>query len=80
MRLNCMANRSISIKKEIVKGRGGVVILDLEKCRAMKEMLERFQREEKLLRGLEKFENLTKWERAFVKKKKITQKQVLEND
>ena len=75
-----MVNKSISIKKEIVKEREGVAILDLEKYRALKEKLEEYEKKEKLLKSLTKFENLAKWGRSFAKKKGITQNQVLEND
>ena len=64
-----MANRSISIKKEIVKGREGVAILDLEKYRALKEKLEEYEKKEKLLKSLTKFENLAKWEGVLLKRR-----------
>lgn len=75
-----MAGKNISIKKDIIKKREGVAILDLGKYRALKEKMEEYERKEKLLRSLAKFENLAKWGRSFAKKKKITPKKVLEND
>jgi hypothetical protein len=70
-----MANKGILIKEE-----KGVAILDLAKYRKLNEMLEQYKRKKKLLRSLERFENLAKWGRSFAKKRKITLKQVLEND
>jgi len=52
----------------------------LKKYREISKKLEEYQKKEKLLRSLEKFENLAKWGRGFARKKRITQKQVLEND
>lgn len=75
-----MRNKNISITKDIVKEREGVAILDLARYMKLKEKLEEYQKKEKLLKGLEKFENLAKWGRTFAKKRKITQSQVLEND
>jgi len=75
-----MANKNILIEKEIIKRKGGVVILDLEKYQELGRKLEQYERKEKILKSLEKFENLAKWGRVFAKKKKITQKGVLEND
>lgn len=75
-----MANKDILIKKWILRERKGLAILDLEKYREMSKKLEEFERKEKLLRSLEKFENLAKWGRTFAKKRKITLKQILEDD
>ena len=75
-----MANKNILIEKNLIKEKEGVAILDLEKYREMREKLEEYQRKEKLLRSLGKFEKLAKWGRIFARKKKITQKQVLEDD
>ena len=72
-----MANKGKGI---LIKEGKGVVILDLDKYRKLNEMLEEYKRKKKLLRSLERFENLAKWGRSFAKKKKITPKQVLEND
>jgi len=70
-----MASKNILIKE----GKG-VAILDLEKYRELERKIAEYEKKEKLLRRLEKFENLAKWGRSFAKKKKITLKQVLEND
>ena len=75
-----MANKNVLIKKDVVEERGGVVILDLKKYREISERLKEYQRKEKLLRSLEKFEKLAKWGRGFTQKRKVTPKQVLEND
>jgi len=75
-----MVNKNILIKKDIIKEKEGVAILDLEKYRLLKEKIEEYERKEKLLRSLARFEGLAKWGRAFAKKKKITLKKVLEND
>jgi len=75
-----MANKNILIEKETIKRKGGVVILDLEKYQELGEKLAEYERKEKLLKSLEKFEDLAKWGRVFAKKKKIIQKRVLEND
>ena len=75
-----MANKNILIKKDIIKKREGVAILDLEKYQKLERKLEEYEKKEKLLRNLEKFENLAKWGRDFARKKKITLKKVLEND
>jgi len=75
-----MANKNILIKKNFIREKEGVVILDLEKYRTLKEKLEEYEKKEKMLRSLAKFENLAKWGRGFARKKKITQRQVLEND
>ena len=75
-----MANKNILIKKGIVERKGGVVVLDLEKYKEMGEKMEEFARKEKLFKSLVKFDSLTGWGRGFAKKKKITQKQILEND
>jgi len=75
-----MATKNISIKGELIKEKGGVAILDLEKYRTLKEKLKEYERKEKLLKNLEKFEILTKWGRTFARKKKITKKQVAEDD
>lgn len=75
-----MANKDILIKKGIIDKKRGVAILDLDKYRELSEKLEEYKRKEKLLRSLEKFESLAKWGRAFARKKRITQKRVLEND
>ena len=72
-----MANKGKGI---LIKEEKGVVILDLDKYRKLNEMLEEYKRKKKLLRSLERFENLAKWGRSFARKKKITPKQVLEND
>jgi hypothetical protein len=70
-----MANKNILIKE----GKG-VAILDLEKYRELERKIAEYEKKEKLLRSLEKFESLAKWGRDFARKKKITLKQVLEND
>jgi hypothetical protein len=70
-----MANKNILIKE----GKG-VAILDLEKYRELERKIAEYEKKEKLLRSLEKFESLAKWERDFARKKKITLKQVLEDD
>jgi len=75
-----MANKDVLIKKGIIERKGGVVVLDLEKYKAIEEKIREFERKEKLLGTLERFENLAKWGRNFAKRRKITQKQVLEND
>ncbi len=75
-----MANKNVLIKKDVIEERGGVAILDLEKYREISERLKEYQRKEKLLRSLEKFEKLAKWGRGFAQKRKVTPKQVLEND
>lgn len=75
-----MTNRDILIKIRDVERRGGVVILDLEKYQKLGEKLREYEKKERLLKSLEKFENLAKWGRDFARKKKITLKQVLEND
>ena len=75
-----MANKNVLIKKDVIEERGGVAILDLEKYREISERLKEYQRKEKLLRSLEKFEKLVKWGRGFTQKRKVTPKQVLEND
>ena len=75
-----MANKDVLIKKGVIEKRGGVVVLDLEKYRKIKKKIEEFERKEKILKSLAKFENLAKWGRGFARKKKITQKQVLEDD
>jgi len=75
-----MANKNILIKKDIIKRREGVAVLDLEKYRELGRKLEEYEKKEKALRSLEKFEKLARWGRGFARKKKITQKQVLEND
>lgn len=75
-----MANKGVLIKKDFLQKKGGVAILDLEKYREMVKKLEEYERKEKLLKSLEKFEELAKWGRNFAKKRKITPKQVLEND
>lgn len=75
-----MANQNILIKKELIKKKGGVVILDLEKYQELGIRIAEFEKKEKALRSLEKFENLAKWGRGFAEKEKITPKQVLDND
>jgi hypothetical protein len=75
-----MANKNILIKKDVIEEKEGVAILDLKKYRDIRERLEEYQRKEKLLRSLEKFEKLAKWGKDFAKKRRITPKQVLEND
>jgi len=70
-----MANKNILIKE----GKG-VAILDLEKYRELERKIAEYEKKEKLLRSLEKFESLAKWGRDFARKKKITLKQVLEDD
>jgi len=80
VRIEYMANKNILIKEEIIRKKEGVAILDLKKYREISKKLEEYQKKEKLLRSLEKFENLAKWGRGFARKKRITQKQVLEND
>lgn len=75
-----MTNRDILVKRRDVEKRGGVVILDLEKYQKIGEKLREYEEKERLLKNLEKFENLAKWGRDFARKKKITLRQVLEND
>lgn len=75
-----MVNKTISIKKDIIGKKGGIVILELEKYREISRKLEEYEAKQKLLRSLEKFENLAKWGRIFARKKKISQREVLEND
>ena len=75
-----MANKNILIKKEVIEKKGGVVILDLEKYRELGRKIAEYEVKEKLLKSLEKFESLAKWGRNFARRKKITPKQVLEND
>ncbi|MBU4299347.1 hypothetical protein KJ636_04855 [Patescibacteria group bacterium] len=75
-----MTNRDILVKRRDVEKRGGVVILDLEKYQKIGEKLREYEKKERLLKNLEKFENLAKWGRDFAGKKKITQRQVIEND
>lgn len=75
-----MANKNILIEKGLIKQKEGVAILDLNKYFAIKKKIEDYERKEKLLKSLEKFESLAKWGRSFAKKKKITQKKILEND
>lgn len=74
-----MANK-ILIERNTIKKEGGVVILDLERYQELERKIEEYKKKENLLRSLKKFENLTKWGRNFARNKKITQKQVLEND
>jgi len=78
--LNCMANKNILVKKDIIERKGGVAILDLERYQAIERKMREYEKKEKLLKSLAKFENLAKWGRSFARKKKITPKQVLEND
>ena len=75
-----MANKNILIKRNIIREREGIAILDLEKYREIERKIAEYERKEKLLRSLEKFESLAKWGRGFAKRQKITQKQLLEND
>jgi len=75
-----MANKDVLIKKGVIEKKGGVVVLDLEKYRILEEKIKEYEKKEKLMRSLERFESLAKWGRSFAKKRKITQKQVLEND
>lgn len=75
-----MANKNILIEKGVIKRKGGVVVLDLEKYKKLGEKIEEFERKEKLLKSLEKFESLAKWSRVFARKKRISQKMILEND
>jgi protein associated with RNAse G/E len=70
-----MASKNILIKE----GKG-VAILDLEEYQELRRKIAEYEKKEKLLRSLEKFESLAKWGRSFAKKRKFTQKQVLEND
>jgi hypothetical protein len=67
-------------KNVLIKEGKGVAILDLEKYQELRRKIAEYEKKEKLLRSLEKFESLAKWGRSFAKKKKITQKQILEND
>lgn len=57
-----------------------MVILDLEKYREFERKIAEYEAKEKLLKSLDKFESLAKWGRNFAKRKRITPKQVLEND
>lgn len=75
-----MANRNVLIKKGVIEKKGGVAILDLDRYQELSEKLEEYEKKEELLKSLEKFENLAKWGRGFARKKRITLKQVLEND
>lgn len=75
-----MANKNILIEKEVIKKKGGVVILDLERYLEIKKKMEEYERKKKLMSGLEKFEDLAKWGRSFAKKRKISLKKVLKND
>jgi len=75
-----MRNLNTSLKRDIIKEKEGIVILDLKKYRMLKKKLEDYEKKEKLLRNVSKFENLAKWGRSFAKRKKITLKKVLEND
>ncbi|PJB99644.1 MAG: hypothetical protein CO077_00675 [Candidatus Nealsonbacteria bacterium CG_4_9_14_0_8_um_filter_35_12] len=75
-----MTNKNVLIEKGVIEKKEGVAILDLERYFAIKRKIEEYEQKEKLLRSLERFESLAKWGRNFAKKKKVTQKQILEND
>lgn len=78
-----MANGRITVEKGIFKRTDGTVVFDLAKYQVIESQLKEYQgfkQKEKLLRGLKNFAGLAKWAGGFVKKNKITQKQVLEND
>lgn len=75
-----MVKGSISIEKGIIERKGGVVVLDFKKYQILEKEMKEYEEKKKLLRSLERFESLVKWGRGFAKKRKITPKQVLEND
>lgn len=78
-----MTNRTvenIALPQVTIKEKEGVAVFDLEKYRLIVKELEEYRRKAMLLRSLQNFEKLAKWGRGFAKKKKITKKQVLEND
>jgi len=75
-----MENQDVLIKKGVIEKKAGMVIFDLEKYQLIKKELGEYRKKERLLRSLKNFEDLAKWGRSFARKKKITPKQVLEND
>ena len=66
-----MANKNILIKRNIIREREGIAILDLEKYREIERKIAEYERKEKLLRSLEKFESLAQWEEVSQKGKRL---------
>ena len=52
--LDCMTNKNILIKKDIIKKRDGVAILDLEKYQKLERKLEEYEKKE----TIEKFREI----------------------
>jgi hypothetical protein len=79
-RFGCDNIKYMASKNILIKEGKGVAILDLKEYQELRRKIAEYEKKEKLLRSLEKFESLAKWGRNFAKKRKITQKQILEND
>ena len=71
---------SITISKNTVREKGGVVVFDLPRYQIIENELWRYRAKEQLLRSLTNFDKLAEWGRNFAKRKSITKEQILEDD